>query len=158
MGRELAYGMDYLFISKEPNDRDIAPLATHSCFEGEGGGEYSWTGFPIRLGMTKGFGFLNSAGEVPFFKLGVVEAGAAVVVDFIDIAIDGFNAIVVAVVPLPPAFATGGAPAETVVGPGLQNFRNNILAVVQAERHGGLDVAAGSYLYLTTEKAFGHGS
>ena len=46
-------------------------LAAHSCFEGEGGGEYSWTGFPIRLGMTKGFGFLNSAGEEPFFILGV---------------------------------------------------------------------------------------
>ena len=104
-----------------------------------------------------GGGFLEAAGEEPFFKFGVFEAGAAVVVDFIDIAICGLDAIVIAVVTLPPALATGGAPAESVVGPRLQNFRNNVFTVIQAERHGGLDIASGGYFYLATEKAFRHG-
>ncbi len=100
---------------------------------------------------------LEAFGQEPFFEFGVVETGAAVVVDFIDSAIGGFNAVVVAMVPLPPAFAPGGTPAETIVGPGLKNFSNNIFAVVQAERHRDFYIAAGGDLYLPTEKTFWHG-
>ena len=81
---------------------------------------------------------LEPAGEKPFLEFGVAEAGAAVVIDFIDFALGCFNAVVIAVVPLPPALASGGAFTEAVVRPGLQNFSNNVLAVLRRKDTGTL--------------------
>ncbi len=95
-------------------------------------------------------------GEEPFFKLGVFKVNTAVVVDFIDFTFGGLNAVVVAVVPLPPAFAAGSATPESVVGPGFQDFCNNVFAVVQFERHRGFNIATCGNFNLAAEKAFRH--
>jgi len=95
-------------------------------------------------------------GEEPFFELGVFKVNAAVVVDFIYFAFGSPDAVIVTVVPLPPALASGGAFAEAVIGPGLQNFRNYVFPVVQLERHGGFNLPISGDLYLATEKTFRH--
>ena len=87
----------------------------------------------------------------------MAETGAAVIVDFIDLAPGCFNPVVVAVMPLPPALAAGGAIAEAVVRPGFQNFSNHVLAVVKAKRERDFDFAAVDDLYLPTEEIFRHG-
>jgi len=102
--------------------------------------------------------YLELAGEKPFLQFGVAETGAAVVVDFVDFAFVGFDSKVVAVVPLPPALAAGGAFTEAVVRPGLQNFRDNVLVFIETKRDGNFNITAGGDLYLASEKILGHGS
>lgn len=106
--------------------------------------------------MFKDLPNLELLSKKPFFELGVFKVDTAVVVNLIDIAVSGFNTEVIAVVSLPPALVSGDALGETVVGPGLKNFLNNVFAVVQFERNRGLDIAAGGDFYLATEKAFWH--
>lgn len=86
----------------------------------------------------------------------MAQTGAAVMVNFVDPAIGCPDSVIVAVTPLPPAFAALCVPAETVVRPRLQDFRNDVLAVVQPERDRDLDVAAGGDLYLLSDKFRGH--
>jgi hypothetical protein len=86
----------------------------------------------------------------------MAETDAAVIVDFVDLAPGYFNPVIVAVMPLPPALAAGGAITEAVVRPGFQNFSNHVLAVIKAERDRDFNIAAGGDLYLPTE-IFRHG-
>jgi hypothetical protein len=86
----------------------------------------------------------------------MAEAGAAVIVDFVDLTPGCFNPVIVAVMPLPPALAAGGAIAEAMVRPGFQNFSNLVLAVIKAKRERDFDIAAGGDVYLPTEEMFRH--
>jgi len=86
----------------------------------------------------------------------MAEVGAAVIVDFVGLAPACFNPVIVAVMPLPPALAAGGAIAEVMVRPGFQNFSNLVLAVIKAKRERDFDIAAGDDLYLPTEEMFRH--
>ena len=108
---------------------------------------------PILLGAPG----LEPSGEEPFLKLGVVKAGTAVVVYFVDFTIGGFHAVIVAVVPLLPALAAGRACPEAVVRPGFHYFHNSVVTVVKPKGHGDFNIAAGGDLYLPTEIAFRHG-
>jgi len=82
----------------------------------------------------------------------VLEAGAPVEVDFKDLTLCGFDPVVVTVAALPPLFAAQRAPAEAIIGPGFDYFRDDIIPVTEAERGRNLNLPAYGYLNLSTEE------
>lgn len=92
----------------------------------------------------------------PLLTLGMLEAGAPVVVNFKDLILRGPDPVVVAVVALPPFFAVRWARAEAIVRPGFDYIRDNILLVIEAEGSRNLNLAAYGNLYLSTEKLWNH--
>jgi len=86
----------------------------------------------------------------------VGQLGAAVVVNLVNLAFGGFYAVVVAVMAVVPPLTLWGVVAVAMVRPGLQDFRNVLLAVVKFEGDGDFDIPAGGDLYLTGEKTLRH--
>ncbi len=89
----------------------------------------------------------------PFLALRVLQARAPVVVDFEDLPFHRPHLVVVAVAPLPPpVLALRGIRTEAMVGPGCDYLPDDILALIEAERSGHLDLAACANLHLSTEE------
>jgi len=103
---------------------------------------------------------LKLLGYVPFFELGILFVHAAVVIDFVNFAFGGFNAVIVAVVPLPPAFAPRATPPKAIIRPELHDLGYNEFPSVKLKGHGDFCIvlsALGGDLYLATEIALRHG-
>ncbi len=102
-----------------------------------------------------GYG-LELAVKEPLPALGVLEAGAPVVVDFKDLALRGLDPVVVAVTALPPPFTTQRTQTKAIVRPGFNYLYNHILAVIEAEGGRHLNLAAYADLNLPTKKLWNH--
>jgi len=99
---------------------------------------------------------LELAVKEPLLTLGVLEAGAPVVVDFKDVTLRGLDTIVITVAPQPPLPAAQGALPEAIIGPGFDYFGDNIFLVIKAKRSGHLNLAARGDLDLSTEELWSH--
>jgi len=92
----------------------------------------------------------------PLLALGMLEAGAPVIVDFKDLALSGLDPVIIAVTTLPPLSAAQGTSPEAIVMPGFEYVRNHVLPVTKAKGSGYLNLAAYGNSNLSTEELWGH--